>query len=164
MRDKPYIEREYVSGSGIYAFLPFDNLDKKGKGVFKIGMTGNFHNRIGNYHTYLPEGVYFKCFLKNPKKLRGDLSLEKYYKKIEKEIFKGIVDEGGKAISMSIRWRNEGKTEWVYASEEQIENAFDTAYRKYGGDLNIGELDHLPDLRKQLQRNKIYKGEVFFTQ
>jgi hypothetical protein len=85
---------------------------------------------------------------------------------IEKEIFKSIIRNGGEVISMSIRKQNQGETEWVYASEKMIEDAFDDAYKKYGGkhtDLEIGDLTHLHKLRKDLERHKIYKGEIYFT-
>ena len=53
-----YQEREHHIGGGVYCFYPYDNsYDKHGKGVFKIGMAMSFHNRIGGYHTYLPQGV-----------------------------------------------------------------------------------------------------------
>ena len=65
MRKKEYLERETIEGSGVYCFFPFDSLDTKKKGVFKIGMTGNFDKRVRGYHTYLPQGMYYKCFLRN---------------------------------------------------------------------------------------------------
>jgi len=163
VREKEFIEREFIHGSGIYAFFPFDNLDKNGFGVFKIGMTGNFHNRIGNYHTYLPEGVYYKCFLENPTEKQNNMSLKNYYTMIEKEIFSDILRLGGKVISMNIRYKDEGKTEWVYANEKIIEKAFNEAYKKYKGDLTIGMLNNLQKERKKLMKNKIFKGEIFFT-
>lgn len=166
MRTKPYLEREYISGSGIYAFFPFDGLDNKKMGVFKIGMSGNFDNRIRNYHTYLPGGVYYKCFLKNPSRKKEGQNIQNYYVRIEKEIFSNIVLNGGKVINMNIRRKNQGDTEWIYASEKMIEDAFDDAYIKYGGkntDLEIGELSQLKRIQIQLERNKIFKGEIYFT-
>ena len=166
VREKEYREREFISGSGIYCFFPFDNLDKNNKGVFKIGMTGNFHKRIGSYHTYLPEGVYYKCFLKNPTKLKGDMDTQKYYTMIEKEIFKNILEFGGKSISMHIRIKDEGRTEWVYANSKMIEDAFDLAYQKYGGkntDLTIYDFKILKKKEEEIKKNSIYKGEIYFT-
>ena len=163
VREKEYIEREFINGNGIYCFFPFDNLDKNGYGVFKIGMSMNFHKRIANYHTYLPEGVYYKCFLENPTKNQNDMTLKNYYTMIEKEIFNKILLLGGKAISMNIRYKDEGRTEWVYANEKIIEKAFDDAYKKYKGDLTIGILDNLEEERKKLMKKKIFKGEIIFV-
>ena len=166
MRKKPYLEREFISGSGIYCFMPFDNIDSKKKFVSKIGMTGNFHKRVGSYHTYLPSGFYYKCFLKNPTRLKGDMDLHNYYVMIEKEIFKNVVANGGEVISMNIRRKNDGETEWIYASEKMIEDAFDDAYEKYGGkntDLEIGDLKVLEKNKKDLEKNKIFKGEIYFV-
>ena len=59
MKPYSYREREVIEGGGVYAFYPFDNpLDEYCKGIFKIGMTTLFQRRVGNYHTYLPQGVY----------------------------------------------------------------------------------------------------------
>ena len=164
-RKKPYLERDTVEGSGVYCFFPFDVLDDKKKGVFKIGMSGNFDKRVRGYHTYLPQGMYYKCFLRNPTKLKGKLSIHEYYVKIEKEIFRTIQALGGEVIEMQTRKINNGETEWIYASEKMIEDAFDLAYEKYGGkatDLDIGDLSHLNDLKPKMEKEKIFKGEIYF--
>ena len=168
-RVKEFLQRERVEGSGIYAFFPFDMLDKDGYGVFKIGMTGHFHNRIGSYHTYLPEGIYFIAFLKNPSKLRGDMDLTRYYVMIEKEISKDIKRLGGLAITMAIRYKDEGETEWIYCNQDMIDEAFENAYKKYGGkntDLETveGSLRRSLSARKVgLEKRKIFKGEIYFV-
>ena len=164
-RTAPLLEREEIEGSGIYCFFPFDQLDKKGFGVFKIGMTTSFDNRIKNYHTYLPKGVYYKCFLKNPTQKRNGMDVASYYIHIEREIFDDVKTLGGQVITMDIRKNNYGETEWIYANEQMIEDAFDKAYAKYGGvntDLDIGDLSHLAGLRNQFERNKIFRGETYF--
>ena len=164
-RAAPLLEREEITGSGVYCFFPFDQLDDKGFGVFKIGMTTNFDNRIRNYHTYMPKGVFYKCFLKNPTKKREGMDTPSYYIKIEKEIFSDVQQNGGKVITMDIRKHNYDETEWIYANEEKIEDSFDKALEKYGGvrtDLEIGSLSHLARLRNQFERNKIFRGEIYF--
>ena len=166
MRTKEFVEREKIQGSGVYCFFPFDSLDSKKKGVFKIGMTGHFDNRIRGYHTYLPQGMYYAAFLKNPTLLKNGMDTHQYYVKIEKEIFKNIKDSGGQVIEMQTRKVNNGETEWIYASEKMIEDAFDAAYKKYKGkntDLEIGTLSHLNRLKVKLERDKIFKGEIYFT-
>ena len=165
-RKRPFVQREYIDGAGVYAFFPFDSLDSKQKGVFKIGMSTNFNKRLYGYHTALPGGLYFKCFLKNPTVNRNGMVFARYYEKIEKEIFKDIKEHGGEVIEMDIRHKNQGETEWVYASEQIIEDAFDRAYEKYKGkrtDLIIGDFSKLPAAKRDLERNKLFKGEIYFT-
>ena len=164
-RAAPLLERDPVDGAGVYCFFPFDQLDKKGFGVFKIGMTTSFDNRIRNYHTYLPKGMFFKCFLNNPTKKKSGMELAAYYKLIEKEIFEHVKALGGQVITMDIRKHNYGETEWIYANEKMIEKAFDDAFDKYGGvksDLEIGDLSHLAAERSRFERNKIFRGETYF--
>jgi len=166
MRTYPYLEREIIHGSGIYCFFPFDSLDRHKKGVFKIGMAGNFDNRIRSYHTYLPQGFYYKCFLNKPSLKKNGLDTFRYYVMIEREIFNNIVANGGQIIHMAIRKKNRGETEWIYASEKMIEDAFDAAYEKYGGkhtDLEIGDLHDLDKARAELKKNSIFRGEIYFT-
>ena len=163
-----YIEREKVNGGGIYAFFVFDALDAKGYGVYKIGMTTNFQKRIGGYHTYLPGGLYYKCRLENPSLKKAGMSLSNYYVKIEREIFKDIKQHGGKVINMKIRKTNEGETEWIYASEQMIDDAFERADLKYGGKRT--KFYVIEDLNKELKpklvelkKNPLFKGEIYFA-
>ena len=86
VRKKEYVERETIHGNGIYCFYPFDLLDSKKKGCFKIGLTTTeFDKRIRSYHTYLPQGMFYVAFLKNPEN-KTDLPITQFYRKIEKEI------------------------------------------------------------------------------
>jgi len=166
MRTHTYLEREEIEGSGIYCFFPFDSLDKHKKGVFKIGMTGNFDKRIRSYHTYLPQGMYYVAFLKNPSLKKNGMDTYEYYVKIEKEIFENVKAFGGEVIKMDIRKHNNGETEWIYANEKMIEKAFDLAYIKYGGkrtDLVIGMLNKLEKEKVKLEKDKIFKGEIYFV-
>jgi hypothetical protein len=52
---------------GCYCFMPFNNIDKNNNAAFKIGMTIDFINRIKQYHTYFPEGMYHIAFLVEPR-------------------------------------------------------------------------------------------------
>jgi hypothetical protein len=110
--------------------------------------------------------MYYKCFLRNPSLKKGDLDTFRYYVKIEKEIFKTIKDSGAEVIEMQTRKLNDGETEWIYTDEKTIEHAFDLAYAKYGGkhtDLEIGDLSRLNRLKPKLERDKIFKGEIYFV-
>ena len=75
---------------GIYAYYPYETLDEKKKGIFKVGMSTNFKGRFEQIHSYHPNGVYLVAFYANPdvpewtpaqiKKWRDD---QKKRKKIE---------------------------------------------------------------------------------
>lgn len=52
-----------IKGSGLYAFMPFYNLDDDGNAIFKVGMTLDFNQRVESYHTYFPYGVWMIDFL-----------------------------------------------------------------------------------------------------
>ena len=80
---------------GLYALLPYERLDAKGKALFKVGQADSFRKRFEQYHTYYPLGFYYKNLLANPDKGkepffykdsedRGKrkLNLKKYYNKI----------------------------------------------------------------------------------
>lgn len=51
---------------GCYYLMPYESTDDSNKALFKIGMTTDFSNRLKNYHTSFPEGVYFVAFLVDP--------------------------------------------------------------------------------------------------
>ena len=41
-----------LPGSGMYSFLPFENIDKNKSAVYKIGMTEkHIYERLEQYHT-----------------------------------------------------------------------------------------------------------------
>jgi T5orf172 domain len=154
--------RDSVTGGGVYAYLPFDNLDKDGKSIFKIGMTTNFHKRENNYHTSLPQGVWRAATLQNPTEKaysgKTEEDLAAHYVKIEKKIFKDIRDYGGKVLSKNHRRKyNEGETEWIYTNEDNIEKAFNVAEDKYGGHLTIGTLNKLPK-----EKDATFVGKIYF--
>ena len=98
-------------GNGIYCVYPFTNLDKDGKGCYKIGMTTeSYKKRIDSYHTYFPQGVYLVAFLEKPpintRLLRGtekEETIKKLYLKIEKFIIQYILDAGGRRIYSTAR-------------------------------------------------------------
>ena len=105
-RPVAYRERNDPKGGGIYCFYPFDSpLDEYCRGIFKIGLAIDFHSRIGNYHTYLPQGVYTSALLQNPTK-KALKNKRIYYGKIEKQITKMLKT---KEVSHST-WQFENKT------------------------------------------------------
>ena len=83
-----------IKGSGLYCYMPFERLDKNKKAVFKIGLaTNSFNQRLEQYHTYFPLGVYMCAFLENPpipKKLSSkekETPTKQHYLAIEKFIY-----------------------------------------------------------------------------
>lgn len=150
-----------IKHGGVYAYLPFDNLDKKGKSMYKIGMTKNFYKRESNYHTYLPKGMWQVAFLVKPTKYKPSDDNNKYYAMVERWIFKRVIALGGKVLSEHYRSRNKGETEWVYTDEDTIHTAFEEAQKRFGGkeilfDTNAG----LPDSKDK--RDARFVGEIFF--
>ena len=173
---------------GCYALMPYETVDRKGKAIFKIGMsTSSMNKRMDTYHTYFPEGVYYTAFLIDPP-VRGQqtrtMSKVKLKTRTEKylEIEKFIIDyvlkqPGTKRVFSTSRIRNAnalgGETEWVYCDEDDIHKAFLTAQEKYGGKAHLfyleglnpetGELESINDNAKQkAQDNPIYTGKVIF--
>lgn len=143
-----YVEKEIYLGAGIYCYYPFDSALVENKGVFKIGMTTSFEKRTASYHTYMPEGMYVVAMY-TPRKNKerdeyGEQGLPKYYRRVEKKIFKDIIARGGQMVTMNIRTHG-GKTEWVFANYDDIENAFDDALKEFGGKLEMANLEHLPE-------------------
>ena len=99
-RDVPYIPKNYEDNTngGVYCYYPYDNLDAKKYGIFKIGMTENFKDRVDHYHTALPAGVYFKAFLENPNINpfgKEVITMRQYLMRVEKEIHQYIIAKGG---------------------------------------------------------------------
>lgn len=152
-----YIPREFITGGGVYAYLPFDNLDKDKKAMFKIGMTTNFRRRENNYHTYLPEGMWRVAILQNPTKYQGSRTDGEFYKVVEHNIFEKIRANGGKVLSKQYRKAfNEGETEWIYADVKMIHKAFREARERFGGKVYVPKLE-LPD-----RPNTLFVGKIFF--
>jgi hypothetical protein len=139
-----------IKGSGLYAYMPFYNLDKNDNAVFKVGMTTtSFKSRTEQYHTYFPMGVYTIAFLEDPPvpQTEGDKETTKrtHYKKIERFIFDELIRLGAKQIHTTSRIRrlnaaNEGETEWFYTSDKIIHRAFQKAKDEYGGRTEFGEV------------------------
>lgn len=173
-----------ITGGGVYCLMPFDALDNQKKAIFKIGMAIDFNKRMESYHTYFPEGVYYNAFLENPPvraTTRGNPKEETKkmkYTKIEKDIVKHIIDNGGKLIYSSTRSKNpneqkEGATEWIYTNENTIHQAFSWAQKKYNGKVHLFYLEgvnpdtlkfeSIVDKAKEKENDKpLYTGKIMF--
>jgi hypothetical protein len=159
-------------GHGMYCIYPFENLDKNGKGAFKIGMTVNsFQKRIDQYHTYFPQGVYIIAILENPplntKLLRSKKkidSLKSLYLRIEAFIIKNIIDKGGILIYSTARVLkknefNEGRTEYIYTDDLTIHEVFLQARKRFGGELDIFTTN---EIKKDKIKKPLFIGNVSF--
>ena len=173
---------------GLYAILPYERLDPKGKALFKVGQADSFRKRFESYHTYFPLGFYYKNLLANPDKRKETffyqdkddrnkrkLNLKKYYNRIEHEIHDEIVDHGGKQLYATTRVKNgeadkdgniKGQTEWFYTSPQVLDDAFQHAFKIYGGKPYTG---HLDDINKQADKNAkatrhlpVYNAEIHY--
>jgi len=139
---------------GLYCFMPFANLDKYSKAVFKVGLALNFKNRTENYHTYFPNGVYMVAFLEDPQlpvKTRSkvkDLTKKELYIQVENFIMDYLTTHNAVRVYSTTRTKNanekkEGATEWFYTSDKLIHEAFTEAKNKYGGELKLFYLEGL---------------------
>ena len=162
---------------GVYAVLPYEQLDDKNKAIFKIGMTTNYIKRFEQMHLYFPEGVYFVNILSDPEvpewtkkqitqwkkehnaeppSMQTKKSL--FYKSIEEFIFNYVEDHGAKRIYATTRVikpdsDDKGITEWVYTNEDIIHEAFVKAHETFiGGKLQTFYLHGLdPDTNEEVE-------------
>ena len=135
-----------INGSGLYCILPFANLDKDEKAVFKVGLAINLNHRIESYHTSYPLGVYICAILSNPPlppQTRGrSITRKVLLTIIESFLFTYIENHGGKRIYSTTRIKKmnenkEGITEFFYTDEFLIHEAFSAGKAKFGGDLHL---------------------------
>lgn len=157
-----------LKGGGFYCYLPFENLDKHKKAVFKIGLAIDFNHRTENYHTYFPLGVYMVAFLENPPipmTLRGHKqeSIKQRYIQIERFIFHYVVSKGGVQINSTARSNLSGQSEWFYTDQNTIHEAFEEANKKFGGDMHLFNLNGINQAFKNNDKHKPnYVGKIVY--
>ena len=157
-----------LSGGGLYAFLCYDNLDKRGKGCFKIGYAINFNERAESYYTSHPLGLFFVAFLQNPLvRLTKTNTKKKAYGIIEKHIFDYMENNGGKRIVSTTRIKNiddafRGETEFFYCNVKLIHSAFRDANEKFGGMFHPFHLKNVVKTDAEPTDEILYTGEVEF--
>ena len=169
-----------ITGPGLYAFLPFDNIDKKRMGVIKIGMSSSLQRRTQDYTSYFPNGVYMLAFLTNIKGKRATRSTKKQTPQaIREEIEKFIIDyiashDNGKRLYSTDRVRNkngqlEGQTEWVYSRVENVHAAFLEAAKEYNATEHLfylqglnPETGKLEDALKKPVKTPNYVGKIIY--
>ena len=124
-----------VEKSGIYCIMPYSDLDKNHKAIFKIGIScgDSFYNRLErDYHTYFPMGFYYSNFLEAPTKKRKNRTNLVYYREIEKFIFDHI-EKNEIKIKSNARINLDKQTEWVYCNNDDLKKVFNLAFKQYGG-------------------------------
>ena len=169
---------------GMYAILPYERLDDKGKAMFKVGLADDYGKRFDSYHTDYPAGFYYANLLASPTIQKKDFEVKgrvapelrekkkktaqkKYYNYIENFIFEDIQKHGGKRYKTTTRVKKadadgRGVSEWFYTNEKTIDTAFSNAYKVFGGK----KLDNtLKDINKEADKNKkgsTYNAEIHY--
>ena len=165
-----------LKGGGIYAYLPFYNLDSSGNAVFKVGLAIDFNQRTEQYHTYFSQGIWFIAFLQLPpvpRKTRGNPTakdnMKAHYLEIEKFVFKMLNELGAKRIKSTTRVKNldednKGETEWVYTNDAIIHDCFQLAHDKYGGTLHLFNLNKkdMHTEEKKVMSKPHYVGKLIY--
>jgi len=156
------------SDGGIYAYMPFENLDKHKYGLFKIGLAESLEGRLDGYHSYYPLGVYLAAILKNPRVPRGEKKSDAY-KKVEKFIHSKLEDDRTVtriySTTRNLHMKNDdgrGRTDWFYASMRHILDVFDEAQEIYGGEVYERHLDDINKNYKENKAKKHYEGKIVY--
>lgn len=151
-----FLDTEGISRNSkiLYALTPYENKDDKGKLVYKCGMSyAAFASRLEQYYTSFPGDLIVLQVLVLPKSFS-----KKELNAAESLLFKMLIQKGGntepaKRIHNTTRVRKAnadglGQTEWLYGSEERLEEVFSALYEKYSevhlksfdlGKLEIGQ-------------------------
>ena len=152
--------------SGLYCFLPYERLDKSKKAVFKCGMTTqDYANRLENYHSYYPMGVYMCYFLTAPRMKRGQ-DKETVIREMEKMLFAIIEEEGGKRMKFpsrpTMKW--DFKSEWFYTTFSILDSAFKKVSNLYPGskliDFDDSEFDD--NYKNNMKSKHKYVAEIVY--
>jgi hypothetical protein len=160
---------------GMYAIMPYERLDKHGNALFKVGQAKDFRKRFESYHTYYPDGFYYKSLLKNPRANRKNengeriLNEKTYYNKVEKSLHQDIIDRKGKRLLTTTRVKNSkinpenlGDTEWFYTDPKTLDKAFKATHQKFGGSLYNKDLDHINKEARKASIGANYKAEIYY--
>ena len=149
---------ELKNKGGIYSYYPYERLDERNKGIFKVGMSTDFQKRFESVHSYYPEGIYLVAFYSNPiipemtseqlrhwrrinktdKKPTKEAKAHAFYMRMERFIFKYLEEHRAKRFysTTRVKFPNEdkkGATEYFYTTEDLIHEAFEEAKKKFPG-------------------------------
>lgn len=170
---------------GMYAILPYERIDDKGKAMFKVGLADNYGKRFESYHTDYPAGFYYANLLASPTLEKKDFEIKggrvspeerekrkktaqsKYYRHIEKQIFSDIQKNGGKRYKTTTRVKGadeegRGDSEWFYTNEKTIDTAFSNAYKVFGGKKLDNNLNNVNKEANKNRRGATYTAEIHY--
>jgi hypothetical protein len=152
-------------GSGLYAWLAHDNIDKNGNAMYKIGWTDNLAKRMNNYETGIPVGVTLVTLMSKipikkwfvPKQY--PVTRRKWLLEIERFIFEELKEYRYIQVTTN---RRKKTTEFFYTNVDNVQDAFDKALDKFGTP-NKTQLDNyvLPLMNANLAKNKKSKRPYF---
>ena len=147
-----------LRNGGVYAIMPFEELDEYGKAIFKVGMAEHFDERTEAYHGYFPLGVYLTAFLKDISIPAGKRA-STIYKNAEKFIFNELDKRSDVyRLHASTRVKNDGRTDYFYTTPEAIHEVFKKAEKEVGGKADNRYLHHI---NKAAKNNMNYKGRKY---
>ena len=133
-----------VTGSGLYSFTPYQEFDKHGLSIFKIGISTNINKRIDGYHTSFPMGLWITDILHDipvPRQIRNSpkVSERQHLEEIERFIFEELIARGARPIISTTRVKDGdesgAKTEWVYCNPSDLSDVFSLAHDLWKGKL-----------------------------
>lgn len=149
---------------GVYIITPYQNLDKSGRTVFKIGMSKGLKKRTDNYLTYFPH-IMFHSFLTGFDEDKEKLQLFRDVTNIEKKVINGIYEKDDKARKLYFKQR-EVASEWIYTKSSIIDavclelvEKYELEYKGYEDNFNETVLN---DYKENLP-DAIFIGKVIFS-
>ena len=152
--------------NGLYCFLPYERLDHEKKAIFKCGMTTqDFADRLVNYHSYYPMGVYM-CFFLSPARMKRGQDKEKTIREMERLLFDCVEEAGGKRMKFptrpSSKW--DFSSEWFYTSFSELSDAFEKVRGAYPGStlqhFNSSQINK--NYKKNMKAKDKYVAEIVY--
>lgn len=160
------------SEGGLYAILQYDDLDKNGFSVFKLGLTVNYQKRIDSYHTTGgTQGSYIIALLSQiptPKVTRTTkITYKMNLLRAEKYLFTQMVKFGAKRIHSTTHIQNfnvelgSAPTEQFFCDARMIEEAMTATHKQFGGVLHLYNLNGIDEKTgKEVDFNKVSKDII----
>lgn len=140
--------------NGLYCFLPYERLDDEKKTIFKCGMTTqDFADRLENYHSHYPMGVYL-CFFLSPARMKRGQDKEKTIREMERLLFDCVEEVGDKRMKFptrpSSKW--DFSSEWFYTSFSELSDAFEKVHDAYPGSI-LQQFNICTTINKNYKKN-----------
>lgn len=157
-----------IKKGGVYAVMPFEELDEFGKAVFKVGMAEHFDERTETYHGYFPHGIYLASFL-----IKIPIPVGKRASTIYKKAETFILDELENRpdvhriyATTRVKAHKEegGRTDFFYCTPQAIHEVFQKAAKETGGSPRYFHLNNANKTfqQKVAQKGPKYIGKVLF--